>query len=72
MNTFYQHRASNMTPRQQAQQQAEEAMDGFIRYSKRACAWIGIGLFVVVIGCNNGVDGTGSGYNGEQYSPRIN
>jgi len=36
-----------MTPKQQAQQQAEEAMDQFI-------------------------DGTGSGYNGEQYSPRIN
>ena len=61
-----------MEPREVAQKQAEEAMDGFIRYSKRACAWIGIGLFVVVIGCNNGVDGTGSGYNGEQYSPRIN
>jgi len=61
-----------MTPKQQAQQQAEEAMDQFILWSKRACAWIGIGLLVVVVGCNNGVDGTGSGYNGEQYSPRIN
>ncbi len=61
------------TPREQAQKQAEEAMDQFILWSKRACAWIGIGLLVVVVGCNNGVEtgpnATGSGYNGEQYSP---
>ena len=61
------------TPREQAQKQAEEAMDQFILWSKRACAWIGIGLLVVVVGCNNGVEtgpnATGSGYNGEQYNP---
>ena len=31
--------------------------------------WITFGLIVVVVGCNSGVDGTGSGYNGEQYNP---
>ena len=59
--------------RQQAQQQAEEAMDGFILWSKRACWWIVFGLLVVVFACNNGVetgpDATGSKYNGEQYNP---
>ena len=63
-----------MTPREIAQQQAEEAMEKFILFSKRACMWIGIGLFLVVVACNNGVetgpDATGSKYNGEQYSPR--
>lgn len=58
-----------MTPAEQAQKQAEEAMDGFIFWSKRACFWSALFLLVVVVGCNNGVDGTGSGYNGEQYQP---
>ena len=35
--------------------------------------WIGVGLFLVVVACNNGVetgpDATGSKYNGEQYNP---
>ena len=61
-----------MTPREIAQQQAEEAMEKFILFSKRACMWIGIGLFLVVVACNNGVetgpDATGSKYNGEQYN----
>ena len=60
-----------LTPKEVAQKQAEEAMDYFIHWSKRVCAWIVVGLLVVVVGCNSGVDGTGSGYNGEQYSPRI-
>ena len=63
-----------MPPREIAQQQAEEAMEQFILWSKRACMCIGIGLFFVVVACNNGVetgpDATGSKYNGEQYSPR--
>jgi len=62
-----------MTPAEQAQQQAEEAMDTFILWSKRACGWIVFGLIAVVVGCNNGVEtgpnATGSKYNGEQYSP---
>ena len=58
-----------MTPAEQAQKQAEEAMDGFILWSKRACFWIAVSLLLVVVACNNGVDGTGSGYNGEQYNP---
>ena len=62
-----------MTPAEQAQKQAEEAMDGFILWSKRATLWSAFFLAVVVVGCNSGVetgkDATGSGYNGEQYSP---
>ena len=62
-----------MTPREQAQKQAEVAWDGFILWSKRGVLWILIGLCVVVFACNNGVEtgdgATGSGYNGEQYSP---
>ena len=66
-------RRKKMTPREIAQQQAEETMEQFILWSKRACMWIGIGLFFVVVACNNGVetgpDATGSKYNGEQYNP---
>ena len=62
-----------MTPAEQAQKQAEEAMDGFILWSKRATLWSAFFLALVVVGCNSGVEtgpgATGSGYNGEQYSP---
>ena len=58
-----------MTPREVAQKQAEEAMDQFILWSKRVGMWIVIALLVVVVGCNSGVDGSGSKYNGEQYNP---
>lgn len=64
-----------MTPREQAQLQAEVAMNGFILWSKRATLWSAIALCVVVFACNNGVETgpnkTGSGYNGEQYDPTI-
>ena len=62
-------RRKRMTPREIAQQQAEEAMEKFILWSKRACWCIVFGLLVVVVGCNSGVDGSGSKYNGEQYNP---
>ena len=62
-----------MTPREQAQLQAETAMTGFLEYSKRTLYVILALLFVVVVIFNNGVEtgpnATGSGYNGEQYSP---
>lgn len=62
-----------MTPREQAQFQAEVAMTGFIQWSKRVTLWSAFFLCVVVFACNNGVEtgpnATGSGYNGEQYSP---
>ena len=62
-----------MTPREQAQLQAEVAMTGFIQWSKRATLWSAFFLCVVVFACNSGVEtgpnATGSGYNGEQYSP---
>ena len=62
-----------MTPREEAQKQAEVAMDGFILWSKRVTLWSAFFLCVVVFACNNGVETgpnkTGSGYNGEQYSP---
>lgn len=63
-----------MTPREQAQKQAEEAMDGFILWSKRATLWTAFFLCLVVFACDNGVEtgpnATGSGYNGEQYNPQ--
>ena len=56
-----------------AQKQAEEAMDGFILWSKRVTLWSAFFLCIVVFACNNGVEtgpnATGSGYNGEQYDP---
>ena len=62
-----------MTPREEAQKQAEEAMDGFIRWSKRGTLWSAFFLCVVVFACNNGVEtgknATGSGYNGSVYDP---
>ena len=62
-----------MTPREAAQIEAEKTYDQFIRWTKIACTWIAIGLLVVVVGCNNGVErgkgATGSKYNGEVYSP---
>ena len=44
-----------MTPREQAQLQAEVAMNGFILWSKRATLWSIIVLCLVVFACNNGV-----------------
>ena len=62
-----------MTPKEIAQKQAEEAMDGFIFWSKRATLWSAFFLCVVVFACNSGVEtgpnATGRGYNGDQYSP---
>ncbi len=62
-----------MDPREQAQLQAEVAMTGFIVWSKRVVLYSLIFLCVVVFACNSGVEtgpnATGSGYNGEQYSP---
>ena len=52
-----------------AQKQAEQAMDGFILWSKRVTLWSAFFLALTVVACNSGVDGTGSGYNGEQYDP---
>ena len=60
-----------MTPAEQAQRQAEQAMDGFIVWSKRVTLWSAFFLALTVVACNSGVDGTGSGYNGEQYDPTI-
>tara|TARA_A100001201_G_scaffold11770_1_gene15483 strand:- start:3241 stop:3423 length:183 start_codon:yes stop_codon:yes gene_type:complete len=60
-----------MDPRQAAQQEAEKTFEQFILWSKRSLYIIIVGLVVVVVGCNNGVDGSGSGYNGEQYDPKI-
>ena len=58
-----------MTPREEAQLEAEKTFEKFMLYSKRSVMWIIFGLIVVVVGCNSGVDGTQGGYNGEQYNP---
>lgn len=62
-----------MTPREQAQQEAEKTFDAFMMWSKRVALWSVFFLLVVVVGCNSGVhDGqTYPGYNGEQYDPTI-
>lgn len=58
-----------MTPREEAQIEAEQTFDKFILYSKRAVLVIIFILVGVVVGCNSGVDGTQGGYDGEVYNP---
>ena len=62
-----------MTPREEAQEEAEKTFEMFIFWSKRAAIYSIIFLMVVVFGCNSGVetgpDKSGSQYNGEAYSP---
>ena len=41
-----------MTPAEQAQKQAEQAMDGFIAWSKKGLMWSAFFLCVVVFACN--------------------
>ena len=56
--------------RQEAQQQAEDAFNGFMIWMKRGTLWSCLFLSVVVVGCNAGVeDGSYPAYNGEQYAP---
>ena len=60
-----------MTPREEAQIEAEKTFDLFIVWGKRVVMWSVFILLVVVVGCNSGVDNkTGSQYNGEQYDPQ--
>ena len=58
-----------MTPREEAQVEAEKTFETFMLYSKRTVVWIIFGLALVVVGCNSGVDGTQGGYDGEVYNP---
>ena len=58
-----------MDPRAEAQAEAERTFDAFMLWTKRAVLWSAFFLCLVVVACNSGVDGSGSGYNGEQYSP---
>jgi hypothetical protein len=62
-----------MTPRAEAQAEAERTFEQFMMWTKRVTLWSIFFLLVVVVGCNSGVEtgpnATGSGYNGEQYSP---
>tara|TARA_B100001057_G_C22649321_1_gene871461 strand:- start:286 stop:504 length:219 start_codon:yes stop_codon:yes gene_type:complete len=63
----------DLSPKEQAQLQAEVAMTGFIAWSKRVFLYFAIFLCIVVFACNSGVETgpgkTGSQYNGEQYNP---
>jgi len=56
-----------------AQAEAERTFEQFMMWTKRVRLWSIFFLLVVVVGCNSGVEtgpnATGSGYNGEQYSP---
>jgi hypothetical protein len=60
-------------PRVEAQAEAERTFELFMLWTKRATLASIFFLLVVVVGCNSGVEtgpnATGSGYNGEQYSP---
>ena len=62
-----------MTPREEAQKEAEKTFELFMLWTKRATIYSILFLMVVVFGCNSGVetgaDKTGSQYNGEVYSP---
>lgn len=62
-----------MTPREEAQLEAERTFEGFLIWGKRVTMWAVIFLGIVMFGCNNGVETgkkkTGSQYNGEQYAP---
>ena len=62
-----------MTPRESAQAEAERTFGQFMVWCKRIAIISVIGLLVVVVGCNSGVETgegkTGSQYNGEQYAP---
>ena len=61
-----------MTPREEAQLEAEVTYVGFLKASKYA-VYGALAFLLAVASCNFGVeDGpkkTGSGYNGEQYNP---
>ena len=60
-------------PRAEAQAEAERTFELFMLWTKRVTLASVFFLLVVVVGCNSGVEtgpnATGSGYNGEQYSP---
>ena len=58
-----------------AQAAAEKTFEQFMVWTKRIVLWSIFFLLVVVVGCNSGVETgpnkTGSGYNGNQYDPKI-
>lgn len=55
-----------------AQKEAEKTFEQFILWCKRVLLCSIIFLFIVVVGCNSGVqDDVYPGYNGEQYNPTI-
>jgi hypothetical protein len=58
-----------------AQAEAEKTFEQFMVWTKRIVLWSIFFLLVVVVGCNSGVETgpnkTGSGYNGNQYDPKI-
>ncbi len=62
-----------MSPREEAQIEAERTFDLFMLWTKRVTIYSIIFLMVVVVGCNSGVETgpnkSGSQYNGEAYSP---
>jgi hypothetical protein len=62
-----------MDPKVEAQAEAERTFEQFMLWTKRVTLASVFFLLVVVVGCNSGVEtgpnATGSGYNGEQYSP---
>ena len=62
-----------MTPREEAQIEAENTFESFLIWGKRVTMWAILFLGIVVFGCNSGVETSktksGSQYNGEQYAP---
>lgn len=60
---------SDCNVKEYTQIQAEKTFSDFMLWTKRISISATLCLVLVIVGCNNGVDGTGSAYNGEQYSP---
>tara|TARA_R100001015_G_C4615172_1_gene171137 strand:+ start:1322 stop:1516 length:195 start_codon:yes stop_codon:yes gene_type:complete len=59
-----------MTPSQEAELEAKQTYEGFIKWVKVTFYWI-MALLVILAYFNFGVDNeTGSQYNGEVYAPR--
>ena len=59
-----------MTPSQEAELEAKQTYEGFIKWVKVTFYWI-MALLVILAYFNFGADNeTGSQYNGEVYAPR--
>ena len=59
---------STLSPKEEAQLEAERTYAAFLDWSRTALKWI-IAVLILLAWFNFGDDGTGSQYNGEVYAP---